>query len=150
MGVGVSAVVPPIVNSGAFFGGCERCFGVSWIICRLVGKFGLQSILRLQIGVLGLWWGLVSLLGGVGGVLALSRLTASNCGWGSTESLVTTAARVSAVLSVLVAVRPAVPARRLPFLPGVLCKGCPCSRVGVPGSVAAVARLSFGVGVRLG
>lgn len=51
-----------------------------------MGKFGLQSILRLQIGVLGLWWGWVSLLGGfgggVGGVLSLSRLTASNCGKG--------------------------------------------------------------------
>ena len=48
-----------------------------------------------------------------------------------------------------VAVRPAVPARRLPFLPGVLCKGCPllpCRSVGVPHLVG----VSFGVGVRLG
>ena len=30
VGVGVSVVVPPIVNSGAFFGGCERCFGFLW------------------------------------------------------------------------------------------------------------------------
>ena len=49
-----------------------------------------------------------------------------------------------------VAVRPAVPARRLPFLPVVLCKRLPLSPVGVPVSVAAFGRLSFGVGVRLG
>ena len=37
-----------ITHFGAFFGGCERCFGFSWVICRLGGKFGSQSILRLQ------------------------------------------------------------------------------------------------------
>lgn len=42
-----------------------------------------------------------------------------------------------------VAVRPAVPARRLPFLLVVLCKGCPCCPVGVPVSVAAFGRGVF-------
>lgn len=60
-----------------------------------------------------------------------------------------TAARVPVLGSV--AVRPAVPARRLPFLPVVLCKGCPCCPVGVPVSVAAFGRASFGGGAaRLG
>ena len=45
-----------------------------------------------------------------------------------------------------VAVRPAVPARRLPFLPVVLCKGCPCGPVGVPVSVAAFGRGVFRCG----
>ena len=45
-----------------------------------------------------------------------------------------------------VAVRPAVPARRLPFLLVVLCKGCPCCPVGVPVSVAAFARGVFRCG----
>lgn len=89
----VSAVVPPIINSGAFFGGCERFFGVSWIICLGGGKFGLQSILRLQ----NRWCVFVVGLGfpvwGFGGVLAGSCLTASNCGKGA-KSLVTTAAGV--------------------------------------------------------
>lgn len=48
------------------------------------------------------------------------------------------------------AVRPAAPARRLPFLPVVLWKGCPCCPVGIPGSVPHLLRLSFGVGARLG
>ena len=85
MGVGVSAFVPliwsllpavqSIVNSGAFFGGCGRCFVVSWIICRLAVKFGLKSILRPQNrcvgfvvglglpvgGLVGVWWGVGTL-----------------------------------------------------------------------------------------
>ena len=76
-GWGYPHLFPLIVHFGAFFGGCGRFFGVSWIICRLGGKLGLQSILRLQIVGLGLVWGWVSLLGvwwGVGGVLALSLL----------------------------------------------------------------------------
>ena len=71
----MSAVVPSIVNSGAFFGGCERCFGVSWIICQHGGKFGSQSLLRLHNrgvgfvvalafpvgGLVGVWWGVGTL-----------------------------------------------------------------------------------------
>ena len=72
MGVGVSAVAPPIVNPEALFGGCGRCFGVSWVICRLVGKFGLKSILRLQNRDVGFVVGLGFPVGGrVGGALAL-------------------------------------------------------------------------------
>ena len=83
MGVGVSAFVPliwsllpavqSIVNSGAFFGGCERCFGVSWIICQHGGKFGLKSILRLHNRCVGFVMGLGFPVGGFGGVLAVSR-----------------------------------------------------------------------------
>ena len=96
MGVGVSAVVPliwgllpavpSIVNSGAFFGGCERCFVVSWIICQHGGKFGSQSILRLHNRCVGFVVGLGFPVGGLVGVLVgcwhSLGLTASNCGKG--------------------------------------------------------------------
>ena len=45
-----------------------------------------------------------------------------------------------------VAVRPAVPARRLPCRPVVLWNGCPCCPVGVPVSVAAFGRGVFPCG----
>ena len=101
MGVGVSALVPLIVLFGAFFGGCGRCFGVSWVICRLGEKLGSKSILRLQNSGVGFGVGFGFPVGGLVGcrcgvstlssrllataetsVLAISRLTVSNCGWG--------------------------------------------------------------------
>lgn len=48
------------------------------------------------------------------------------------------------------AARPAVPARRLPFLLVVLCKGCPCCPARGSRSVPHLVGASFGVGVRLG
>ena len=85
MGVGVSAfvpliwsllpAVPLIVNSEAFFGGCERCFVVSWVICQLVGEFGSQSILRLHNRCVGFVVGLGFPVGGLVGVLV-------GCWWG--------------------------------------------------------------------
>ena len=110
------------------------------------------------------WWGVgtlsVRLLATAAmSVLSLSWLTASNCGKGLPKVLQQlrkgfrrsfgfrclarwlTAARVPVLGSV--AARPAVPARRLPFRLVVLCKGCPCCPVGVPGSVPHLLGVSF-------
>lgn len=138
VGVGVSAVVPPIVSSGALFGGCGRCFGFLWENIWLCTNSAHNQFYGFKIGVWGLWWGWVSLLGGLVGCW-LSRVDCWQLRKGVAESLVTTAARVPAVdvgfrrlarRSVpvafrlgSVAVRPAVPARPLPF-----CLWC-CVRV---------------------
>lgn len=72
---------------GAFFWGCGRRFGVLWVICRLVGKFGLKSILRLQNRGVGFVVGLGFPVGGLVGCWQSLGLTASKCGNGCVITL---------------------------------------------------------------